>query len=399
MEISRASKLLYADNNVGGIDTAPESLPIYQTTAFSSRSLDEVVKRYAGVETGDMYSYYRCSNPNRSALAEMMSVFENGEASFSCSSGMGAIAAVLFTFLKSGDHVIYSNCCYGESLDLMKGKLRDFGVETTPVNIEDLEEVRAAARSNTRIVYTEVVANPLMKVADIDALAEFAHSLGAILVVDNTFSSPISIRPLEHGADIVINSMTKFLGGHSDACGGVITASAGIIKTLDPMIQHYGTPLDPFTAWLLCRSLKTADLRIKKQMSNAAKLAKALMADPHIAAVYHPSVPGFSGHETALKLWGDKPEEMCGMLGVMLNTEDFDKRNAFSKALTMINYAPTLGGLKTTYQQPVISSHSHMPDEERRKIGITPALVRVSVGIEEPEDIINDFINALRAMD
>jgi cystathionine gamma-synthase len=134
-------------------------------------------------------------------------------------------------------------------------------------------------------------------------------------------------------------------------------------------------------------------------MSNAAKLAKALVADPHIAAVYHPSVPGFSGHETALKLWGDKPEEMCGMLGVMLNTEDFDKRNAFSKALTMINYAPTLGGLKTTYQQPVISSHSHMPDDERRKIGITPALVRVSVGIEEPEDIINDFINALKAMD
>ncbi len=398
--LKKATELLYAADRVGGVDHSPESLPIYQTTAFTSRSLDEVRERYALLEDEETYSYYRMSNPNRGAAAHTMSFLENGEASLMCSSGMAAISGVLMTLLNKGDHIVYSNCCYGETLEIMTERFEHWGIEVTAVNIDNLDEVRAALRPNTKIIYTEVVANPLMRVADIDVLSKWAHERGGYCIVDNTFTSPFSIRPLEHGADIVINSMTKFLNGHSDACAGSITANKEIIKKLDPMIQHFGTPSDPFTSWLVTRSLKTGELRIARQMANAAKLAKALIKNKHIVKVFHPCIEGFSGHETALKLWGNgKDEEMCGMLSIVVDTEDYEKRNDFVKRLRFVRYAPTLGGLRTTFQQPIYSSQAHMPDEERRRIGITPAMFRISVGIEDAEDLINEFNEALKAFD
>lgn len=398
--LKKATELLYAADRVGGVDHSPESLPIYQTTAFTSRSLDEVRERYELLEEEEAYSYYRSSNPNRGAAAHTMSFLENGEASLMCSSGMAAISGVLMTLLNKGDHIVYSNCCYGETLEIMTERFEHWGIEVTAVNIDDLDEVRAALRPNTKIIYTEVVANPLMRVADIDILSKWAHERGGYCIVDNTFTSPFSIRPLEHGADIVINSMTKFLNGHSDACAGSITANKEIIKRLDPMIQHFGTPSDPFTSWLVTRSLKTGELRIARQMANAAKLAKALNRNKHIVKVFHPCIDSFSGHETALKLWGEgKDEEMCGMLSIVVDTEDYEKRNDFVKRLRFVRYAPTLGGLRTTFQQPVYSSQAHMPDEERRRIGITPAMFRISVGIEDAEDLINEFNEALKAFD
>ena len=399
-KLSKSTQLLYASDKVGGIDHSSESMPIYQTTAFTSRSLDEVLERYEKLEAGDAYSYYRTSNPNRSAASEAMTFLENGEASLLCSSGMGAISGVLMTLLDQGDHIVYSNCCYGETLEIMTERFAHWGINVTAVNIDDLDAVKATLRPNTKIIYTEVVANPLMRVADIDTLTEWAHERGGLLVVDNTFTSPFSIRPIEHGADIVINSLTKFLNGHSDACAGSITAKKELIQMFNPMIQHFGTPADPFTSWLITRSLKTGSLRITKQMSNAAKLAKALEHAPHITKVYHPCIESFSSHKTALKLWGEgKDEEMCAMLSIVIDTEDYEKRNEFVKALQFVRYAPTLGGVRTTFQQPVYSSQAHMPDAERRKIGITPGMFRISVGIEDADDLINEFINSLHALD
>lgn len=396
---SLETEMLYAYEQVGGIDTSPETLPIYQTTAFTSHSLDEVLKRYDMVDEGKAYSYYRTSNPNRSALNHLMSFIENGEASLCCSSGMGAISGTLMTLLNAGDHIVYSNCCYGETLELMTDKLEHFGVEVTSVSIDNLEEVKAAIRPNTRIIYTEVVANPLLRVADIDALAKMAHDIGALLIVDNTFTSPFSIKPLDHGADIVINSLTKFLNGHSDACAGSITGTKKMMELLDPMIQHFGTPCDPFTAWLVVRAIKTAALRIGRQMSNAAKLAKFLESHAHVTKVYHPCLESNSGHATALKLWGEgSDEKICGMVNFVIDTEDFDKRNEMSKAFDFVHYAATLGGVRTTYQQPIYSSQAHMPDAERRSMGITPAMFRVSVGIEDINDILEDFDQALNAL-
>ena len=397
---SKITGVLYAADMTGGVDHSPESLPIYQTTAFTSRSLDEVIERYELIDDEQAYSYYRSSNPNRASAGHTISYLENGDATLVCSSGMAAICGTLMTFLNKGDHIVYSNCCYGETLEIMTERLEHWGIEVTPVNINDLDEVKAALRPNTKIIYTEVVANPLMRVADIDTLAQWAHDRNAYLIVDNTFTSPFAFRPIEHGADIVINSLTKFLNGHSDACAGSITSRKDIIDKLNPMIQHFGTPADPFTSWLVTRSLKTANLRIIKQMSNAAKLAKALEKHRHIIEVFHPCIESFADHKTAIKLWGeDKDEEMCGMLSIVVDSEDYDKRNQFVKNLQFVRYAPTLGGIRTTFQQPVYSSQAHMPDAERRKIGITPAMFRISVGIEDIDDLINEFDNALKAFD
>lgn len=396
-EFARETELLYAGDKVAGVDHSPETLPIYQTTAFTSSSLDEVLNRYELMDKGEAYSYIRSGNPNRSATGNIMTFLEHGEESLVCSSGMGAICGVLFTLLKAGDHIVYSNCCYGETLEIISENLADFGVQSTAVNIDDLEEIQAAIRPNTKIIYTEVVANPLMRVADIDVLSKMAHDTGALLIVDNTFTSPFAICPLDHGADIVINSLTKFLNGHSDACAGSITSTAEMIGRIKTNVSRFGTPCDPYTSWLVARSLKTAELRLLHQMESAAKLADALKKDPRIVEVRHPSIEGFSGYKTAKKLFKNG-NQICAMLSFTISTEDYDKRNAFTKALKVAHYAPTLGGVRTTYQQPIYSSQNHMPDEERRKIGITPAMFRVSVGIENVGDLIADFTNALNTI-
>lgn len=396
-EASRETEILYTGDRIEGIDLSTESLPVYATTAFTWHSLDDVLKGYAGVKEETDYTYIRTANPNRTALAKAISFLEKGEASLICASGMGAITSTLLTVAKAGDHIIYSNCCYGETLDVMKDLFSKFGVETTPVNIENIEEVKAAVKDNTTVIYTEVVANPLMKVADVSALADIIHERGGLLIIDNTFTTPYAYCPLEHGADIVINSLTKFLNGHSDAIAGAVTSSKEIIDKINPVSMYCGTPSDPTSAWLVYRSLRTGSLRIPKQMENAAKLAKALEADPHVEAVYHPCIENFSGHETAKKLF-ECDEKMCAMLSFVI-PEDYDKRNEFTKRLRFAHYAPTLGGVRTTYQQPVYSSHAHVPDDIRREMGITPGLVRVSVGIENADDIIADFKEALKAFD
>ncbi len=395
--VNRETELLYAGDKIDGIDLSSEALPIYTTTAFTWHSLTDVMKGYEGMAQGSDYTYIRTCNPNRTALASAISFLEKGEASLICSSGMGAITSTLLTVLKAGDHIIYSNCCYGETLDVMQNMFSKFGVETSAVNIDCMDEVTAAMKANTKVIYSEVVANPLMKVADVPALAKLIHENGGMLIIDNTFTTPFAYCPLEHGADIVINSLTKFLNGHSDAMAGSVTSSAAQIGKIKPVSMYCGTPADPFPTWLVYRSLRTAPLRIPKQMENASILAKALENDPHVEAVYHPSLKGFSGHETAKRLFEDETK-MCAMLSFIL-PEDFEKRDAFMRKLRFAHYAPTLGGVRTTYQQPIYSSHAHVPDEERRKAGITPGMVRVSVGIENINDIIADFTEALKAFD
>ena len=241
------------------------------------------------MENGEDYTYIRTCNPNRDALAEAVSYLENGEKSLICSSGMGAITSTLLAILKAGDHVVYSDCCYGETLDVMQELLAKYGVESTAVRIKDAESVAAAIRPNTKLIYTEVVANPCMDVADIPALATLAHESGAMLMVDNTFTTPLAIRPLDMGADIVVNSMTKFLNGHSDVILGAVTAKRDLIQHIHHVSMYCGTPSDAFSTWLVSRSIRTVDMRVKAQMKNAAALAAALEADPRVERVNHPS--------------------------------------------------------------------------------------------------------------
>jgi cystathionine gamma-synthase len=390
MKYSKGSEVLYTGRVVKGMDfNKPEAFPLFANTSFTMKSLKEVKEAYSS-----KYTYVRTGNPNRDSLAAIVSFLEEGEDTLIFSSGMGAITTTLLALIKPGDHIICNRNIYGETFDVMTKLLPTFGVETTLVDFDNLENVKKAVKGTTKMIYSEVLANPTLEIADVPSLAEIAHSNSALLMIDNTFTTPISIQPIKYGADIVINSMTKFMNGHSDAILGSITATSEIIEKIRPIRMLCGTPGDPNSSWMAFRGIQTIDLRVKKQMANAAKLAKAFEENKYISKVNHPSLESFKQHELATKLF-ESNETMTGMMSFMV-PEDEEKIDKFMEALHFAHYATTLGGLRTTLNHPVTSSHSHMPDADRRKMGITPGLFRLSVGIEEPEDLIADFEQALK---
>ena len=374
-----------------------ESFPYYPCTAFTANTLSEIKEAYR-----QGYTYIRTNNPDRDVLAGMMTKLEApnlpDKDTLIFSSGMASISTTVGSLLKTGDHVICNKYIYGETFDVW-GKMFDrFGVEHDFIDMDDIENVKKAIKPNTKLIYSEVCANPTMNVIDIPEMAKLAHEHGALLMMDNTFTTPISIRPLELGADIVISSMTKFLNGHSDAILGCMTASHDIIETVRPMRMLFGTPADPFPCWMMIRALETVFMRVEKQMKNAYELAQFFESDPHVVKVNHPALDSFKNRAIAKKLWSDN-EKVSGMMSIVLCTEDEEKIDAFMAKLQYVHYATTLGGLRTTLNHPVTSSHSHMPDADRRAIGITPGMFRVSVGTEDIDDLINDFKQAFAALD
>lgn len=391
---SKATQVLYSGKTVRGRDyEKPAAFPLFTNTAYFTTSLTEARASYLP----DKFGYVRANSPNRESLAETVSFLENGEKSLIFSSGMGAITTTLLNILKSGDHVLCNSSIYGEAFEVIGEFLEKFGVEHDFVNFNDLEAIRQAMKPNTKIVYTEVLANPNLDVADIPAVAEIAHAGGALLMVDNTFTTGLAIRPLELGADIVANSLTKFMNGHSNAISGSVTASAEIMDSIFWTRMLCGTSGDPFAAWTIASNIQTIDLRVGKQMANAAKLAAALEAHPHVSKVNHPSLESFPQHELAMRLFASK-ETMCGMLSFIV-PEDMEKIDQFLEHLHLAHYATTLGGIHTTLSHPVTSSHRSVPDDVRRKMGITPGMFRLSVGIEDAEDLIADFYQALEVFD
>lgn len=388
-EYAEATELLYKGRKVKGMDfNKPEAFPLFTTTAFTMNSLTEVKKAYA-----EKYTYIRTCNPNRDALADMVTFLEAGEKSLIFSSGMGAITTTLMTILKPGDHVVCNRNIYGETFDVFTKLMPKFGISADLVDFDDIENCKKAIKAETKLIYSEVFANPTLNIADIPTLADIAHKNGALLMIDNTFSTPIAIKPIKFGADIVINSLTKFMNGHSDAIAGSITSTTEIIDAIHPVRMLCGTPGDPHAAHAMMKSFATMDLRLKKQMSNAAKLAAALEENKYVSKVNHPSLESFSQHELALKLFTSN-DTMSGMMSFIV-PENFEKIDKFMLRLNFAHYAMTLGGVRTTLVHPVTSSHSHMPDEARRAMGITPGLFRLSVGIEDVDDLIEDFNQAL----
>ncbi len=367
--------------------TNPEALPIHMSTAHNVNDLADLERRYS--VSG--YCYNRNRNPNRTALNLFMTCLEGGEASIACSSGMAAISSAVIANTKAGDHILSDRTLYGEAIEIFQDILEKYNVETTFADFNDLEDVKSKIQPNTVMLYTETVSNPLIAVPDLQAIAEIAHSHDALLIVDNTFMTGALVQPLKLGADIVVNSLTKFANGHSDAVCGAVTGNADIIKKIYNLQVLLGTQADPFTSWLVCRGIRTLDLRIKKQCKNAAALAAALEKSPYVKKVNHPSLASHAQHEIAEKEFGPY---YGGMLSFEID-EDRDKMNLFLRSMNLAHYAMTLGGYRTTLSYPPLSSHENVPEEERLKMGITNGLMRVSVGIEEEEDIVNDFLNAL----
>jgi cystathionine beta-lyase/cystathionine gamma-synthase len=304
---------------------------------------------------------------------------------------MAAISTVLLSMLGSGDHLLADSTLYGECITLFNQMFPKYGIEVTLVDFTDHGAIERGLRPNTKVLYTETISNPMITVIDIETVAAIAHRHGARMVVDNTFTTSVTMKPLSLGADVSINSLTKFANGHSDAVAGSATGSEAIIQKAYELQVLLGTTVDPFTAWLVQRGIRTMDLRVEKQMANAAKLAQALEANPNVLRVHHPSLASHPQHELAKRILKNG---YGGMLSFVM-PDDRALINAFMRKLNLAHYAMTLGGYRTTLSHPVLSSHHGVPEEDRKKMGITFGLMRVSVGIENPDDLIADFNQAL----
>jgi cystathionine beta-lyase/cystathionine gamma-synthase len=363
--------------------TRPVAMPIYQTSAYAFPDLDLVEAVQSGREKA--YLYARNGQPNADALEAAYAELECGEAAVSAATGMGAIFAVLFAMLEPGAHAVISRDIYGATYALFEQELARYQVGRTYVDASDLAAVEAAIRPNTKILYAESISNPTVQVADLPALAAICHRHGVKVVVDNTFASPFVMHPLELGADVVISSATKFLGGHSDLMAGVAAGAKEIMDGVRRALILNGAMLDPFAAWLTLRGVKTLHVRVERQCANALALAGFLSSHPSVGRVYYPGL-------------GEGHALLPNGAGAMLSFEvkgGLDGANRVIRALKLAEFVPSLGDVTTTVSHPVLTSHRAMAPQQREALGITDGLIRVSVGIEAVADIIADFEQAL----
>lgn len=390
MEIKKGfnTKAIHSGTNPCKI-TGSHVTPIYQTSTFVFKDVDQGAKRFAGEESG--YIYTRLGNPSERELEEKIAALEGSEDAIATASGMAAISTALLTLLKAGDHIVAGDTIYGCTHSLISGLLPRYGVEVTMVDTSSLENIKNAMKENTKVVYVETPANPTLTIVDIQGAADIAHAHGAKLVVDNTFNSPYIQRPLEHGADVVVHSATKYLGGHGDLIAGIIASDKETIAEMHiPFLKDFGGVISPFNAWLLSRGIKTLGIRMDRHCENAQKVAEYLEKHPLIEAVHYPGLKSHPQYELAKK-------QMDGPGGMM----SFELKGGIEAGKTlmnnvkMISLAVSLGCVDSLIQHPASMTHSPVPREERLKAGITDGLVRLSVGIEDVDDIIADLDQAL----
>lgn len=365
--------------------------PIFQTSTFIFDSAEQGGRRFAGEEEG--YIYGRLGNPTVSELEEKLALLEGAEAGAATASGIGAISSAFWTALKAGDHVVASDTLYGCTFALLNHGLTRFGIDVTFVDITNLEEVKKAIRPNTRVVYLETPANPTLKITDIEAVAKMAHEVKDCLVfVDNTFNTPYIQRPLDFGADVVLHSGTKYLNGHGDTLVGFVAGKKDFISQvkLVGIKDMTGSVLSPLSAYFVIRGMKTLDIRMEKHSSNAMKVAKFLESHPAVKKVYYPGLESFEQYALAkkqMKLPG-------GMISFEIKGGVSDGRTVMNN-VNLASLAVSLGDTETLIQHPASMTHSPYTAEERAAAGISDGLVRLSVGLEDPEDIIADLKHAL----
>lgn len=363
------------------------AVPIFQTSTFVFDSAEQGGKRFALEESG--YIYSRLGNPTTTVLEDKIAQLEHGEAAVATSSGMGAISSVMWTILKAGDHIISDKTLYGCTFAFFNHGLSRFGIEVSFVDTADADAVKKAMKPNTRAVYLETPANPNLKIVDIKAIAEVAHTNpNTLVIVDNTFSTPYCQRPIELGADIVVHSATKYLNGHGDVIAGIVISRKDLIDQirLVGIKDMTGSVLGPMEAYLIIRGMKTLEVRMKKHCENAMKVAEFLAAHNKVAEVYFPGLKSHPGHEIAAK-------QMDAFGGIM----SFELKGGFEAGKILLNnlnlcsLAVSLGDTETLIQHPASMTHSPYTKEERMEAGITDGLVRLSVGLENIEDIIADL--------
>lgn len=362
--------------------------PIYQTSTYAYESTDEAGKIFTGEKFG--YLYGRDHSPTEYQLEEKLAALEGGEACKFFASGMAAIANTHMALLKAGDHVICGDVVYGGTYGLFDKMLRPFGVDVTYVDTSDIEALEKALKPNTKVVHVETPANPTLRITDIEKVSKFCKSNKLKLVVDNTFCTPYVQKPLELGADIVVYSATKYLNGHGDCIAGAIVGPKEFItKGLHEGVTKLGALISPFTAYLVKRGMQTLPLRMDKHLSNAMKVAEYLESHPKVQSIIYPGLKSFPQYELAKK-------QMKGF-GAIISLEvkgGLEKAQALCNNLNIIKIAVSLGDVGTLIEHPATMTHKSLPVEERRASGITDGLIRLSIGIEDVEDIIRDLEQA-----
>lgn len=350
--------------------------PIYQTSAFSFDNFDDMEGFFEGKKS---YLYTRMGNPNTDDLGKGVADLEGAEAGVATASGLSAILAGILSVAKAGDHVVATQDLYGGTYQLLARELPDLGISVSFVNFENRDEIEEAITDKTVLLYSESVTNPLLRVEDLTGLVKIAASHELKTMVDNTFATPYLIRPHEAGVDIVVHSATKYIGGHSDVTAGAVTGNLVLMAKAQGKVSNLGSNLGPMDGWLACRGLKTLSLRMQKQCDNAKELAKALKGHDLIKQVYYP---------TAVSQHGN---------GAIVTVDFADELSVheFSKRLEWIKIVPTLAGLETSITYPAGTSHRSMPKDMREMLGVTDSMIRISVGIEDAEDIISVFERAL----
>ena len=367
------------------------AMPIYQTSTFIFDSAEQGGRRFALEEAG--YIYTRLGNPTTTVLENKIAALEEGEAAVATSSGMGAISSTLWTVLKAGDHVVTDKTLYGCTFALMCHGLTRFGIDVTFVDTSNLDEVKNAMKENTRVVYLETPANPNLKIVDIEALAKIAHTNpNTLVIVDNTFATPYMQKPLTLGADVVVHSVTKYINGHGDVIAGLVITNKALADQIRfvGLKDMTGAVLGPQDAYYIIRGMKTFEIRMERHCKNARKVVEFLNNHPKIEKVYYPGLETHPGYEIAKKQMKD--------FGAMISFElkgGFEAGKTLLNSLKLCSLAVSLGDTETLIQHPASMTHSPYTKEEREAAGITDGLVRLSVGLENVEDIIADLEHGL----
>jgi cystathionine gamma-lyase / homocysteine desulfhydrase len=377
-DMKRKTQLIHggipSDKNTGAV-----VYPIYQVSTYKQ---DDV-----GVHKG--FEYSRTGNPTRHALEELIKDLEGGKRGFAFGSGMAAITAVMMLF-DSGDHVILTDDVYGGTYRVMSKVLNRLGIESTFVDTTDINQIEAALKPNTKALYVETPTNPLLKVTDIEAAAKWAKSKNLLFMVDNTFNTPYWQNPIELGADIVLHSATKYIGGHSDVVAGLVVVNDDKLGEELHFVQNStGGVLGPQDSWLLIRGIKTLGLRMEAHEINTKKIVEFLKEHPSVKRIYYPGLEDHPQHDIAKK--------QSGGFGGMVSFDVGSEKNADAllKKVKYFTLAESLGAVESLISVPARMTHASIPADRRAELGITDGLVRISVGIEDAEDLIEDLKNAL----
>jgi O-succinylhomoserine sulfhydrylase len=371
---------------------------LFLTTGYVQPSAEISARRFSGEEEG--YTYGRTSNPTVTSMEMRLAALEGSEAALATSTGMSAIMLMLFSLLKSGDHVVYSQSMFGSTLKLIGSEFARFGVESTVVPQSDVAAWKAAIRSNTKLLFAETPTNPLTDVCDIAALADLAHNAGALLAVDNCFATPILQRPISMGADIVMHSGTKYLDGQGRVMAGALCTNEQLIKEkFLPVQKNSGMVLSPFNAWVILKGMETLGIRMEAQSKRAFEVAQWLEKHPNVARVYYPSLPSHPQHALAMK-------QMSGQGGAVLsfdvkaNNPQQARERAFHvlDSMQVLSLCTNLGDTKSLLTHPASTSHGKLSEDQRQLAGIGQGMIRVAVGLEAPVDIQNDLAIGLNTI-